>query len=158
MPIIVENGLGLVDAESYASVAEADTYHSNFGNTAWASLTTEAKENALRRATQYIDTAYRFWGEKLSTEQALEFPRRGQDYTLVSRKLVQATSEAALRASTRALFTDTTPNNVKRRTVGPLTTEFFEATTGAQPGMPVVDKLLRDLTSGGSLNVRLERA
>jgi hypothetical protein len=36
MALIVEDGTGLANAESYVSVADATTYHANIGNTAWA--------------------------------------------------------------------------------------------------------------------------
>jgi len=45
-------------AESYASVADADTYHANRGNAAWAALTTPVKEQSLRKATDYMTGEY----------------------------------------------------------------------------------------------------
>ena len=51
MSLVVEDGTGKADAESYISVADADTYHSNRGNTDWAALTTTEKEQLLRGAT-----------------------------------------------------------------------------------------------------------
>jgi hypothetical protein len=47
-----------VNAESYVSVADADTYHANRGNASWAALTTTQKEQALRKATDYMVGAY----------------------------------------------------------------------------------------------------
>lgn len=35
MPIVVEDGSGLANANSYASAAEAASYHSTYGNSAW---------------------------------------------------------------------------------------------------------------------------
>lgn len=77
MALIVEDGTGLANAESYLSVADADTYHSNRGNTAWAALATPAKEQALRKATDYIEQAYRYrWkGGRINAVQALSWPR-----------------------------------------------------------------------------------
>jgi hypothetical protein len=77
MALIVENGLGLADAESYISVADADAYHSNRGNTAWAALTTTTKEQLLRKATDYMEQVYRLrWlGYRHTETQALSFPR-----------------------------------------------------------------------------------
>lgn len=77
MALIVEDGTGKSDAESYISVADADTYHSNRGNTAWADLTTTVKEQLLRKATDYLVQAYRMrWkGVRVSATQALDFPR-----------------------------------------------------------------------------------
>ena len=77
MALIVEDGTGKADAESYISVANADTYHANRGNTTWATLTTDEKEQALRRATDYLLEVYRLkWkGSRVNDIQALDHPR-----------------------------------------------------------------------------------
>ena len=59
MSLIVEDGTGKSNAESYISVADADTYHSNRDNTDWAALTTAEKERLLRIATDYMVAVYR---------------------------------------------------------------------------------------------------
>src|SRR6266850_1608568 len=77
MALVVEDGTGLAAAESYASVAEADQYHSDRGNAAWAPLATAAKEQALRKATEYMVQVYRQrWASFRTTfVQALDWPR-----------------------------------------------------------------------------------
>jgi len=77
MALVVEDGTAKTDAESYVSVADADTYFSNRGNAAWAALTTEQKEQALRKATDYLVAVYRLrWkGRRVSQDQALDWPR-----------------------------------------------------------------------------------
>jgi hypothetical protein len=77
MPLVVEDGTALSTAESYISVADADSYHSLRGNTDWAALTTGAKEAALRKATDYMIQVYRMrWeGTRVSSTQALDWPR-----------------------------------------------------------------------------------
>lgn len=74
MALEVEDGTGKDDAESYASVAETDTYFSNLGNTAWTG-TTATKEAALRKATQYLDATYNWIGYIYITTQTLGWPR-----------------------------------------------------------------------------------
>ena len=67
MSLIVEDATGLSTAESYLSVANADTYHASYtGSTAWSGASTGTKERALRRATQYLDSVYggRWLGER----------------------------------------------------------------------------------------------
>ena len=60
MAIVVEDGTGKSTAESYISVADASTYHTARGNTAWAALTTDAlREAALRKATDFMRQVYR---------------------------------------------------------------------------------------------------
>lgn len=75
MAIIVEDGTGLADAESFASVAEADAYCTLRGLADWAALTTGAKEAALVNATEYLSDAFDWVGERLTDEQALAWPR-----------------------------------------------------------------------------------
>lgn len=77
MALTVETGTGASDSESYSSVADADTYHDKRGNTNWLTLTTAEKEEALRRATDYMVQAYRLrWdGTRTSSTQALDWPR-----------------------------------------------------------------------------------
>ena len=71
-------------AESYIAVADADTFHANLLNTAWAAAVLATKEAALRRATSYIDNVYRprFVGVRTNRRlQALEWPRTGAYYS-----------------------------------------------------------------------------
>lgn len=71
--------MSLTTDESYCTVAFADTWHANRGALPWTTLTTTEKEQALRRATDYIEQAYRLvWkGYKTSADQILSFPRTG---------------------------------------------------------------------------------
>ena len=73
MALIVEDGSIVTGAESYISVADASTYHSNRGNTAWASLSTDAiREQCLRKATDFMRQAYRsrWQGYRVNEDQA----------------------------------------------------------------------------------------
>jgi len=85
--IIVEDGTGLANANSYASVASADTYHENRGNGTWADAETADKQVALIRATDYIDLNS-FKDTILEDDQSLQFPR----YNLENRNGVQVGS------------------------------------------------------------------
>lgn len=106
MALVVEDGTGLSTAESYISVADADTYHVARGHTTWTG-TDAVKEAALRVATTYIDGTYRtrFPGTKLTKEQALQWPRSGAtdaegweiEETEIPTALKNATAEAAWR-------------------------------------------------------------
>jgi hypothetical protein len=78
MALIVEDGTGKTDAESYLSVADADTYHSKHRAPAsWTAADEAAKERALRLATLHMDTNYkpRWIGLRSSEDQALDWPR-----------------------------------------------------------------------------------
>jgi len=78
--LVVETGAGLSNANSYLSVADADTYHEEHsGSTDWSGAGTADKERALITATQYLDIKYsgRWKGVKGSSTQALAWPRTG---------------------------------------------------------------------------------
>lgn len=74
----VEDGSGLSSANSYASVATADSYHEAFGNpSTWTALSTAQKQDYLRQATRAADERYgmRWMGIRANATQALDWPR-----------------------------------------------------------------------------------
>jgi hypothetical protein len=76
--LIVEDGTQVAGAESYISVSGADTYFSNRGGATWSALATTAiKEQSLRKATDYMEGAYRdrWLGTRVSVVQVLSWPR-----------------------------------------------------------------------------------
>lgn len=79
MSIVVETGAGLEEANSFASVAFADSYHSARGKDSWAAATQTKKEAALVVASDYVDAKYRSrWiGTKTKDSQSLTWPRYG---------------------------------------------------------------------------------
>lgn len=72
----VEDGSGLSNSNSYASVSDADDYIALRGLTGWAT-TQSTKEAALVKATDWLDANYRmlFSGVTSKTTQALCWPR-----------------------------------------------------------------------------------
>ena len=129
MAFTVETGANVAGANSYVDVAYADAYHADMGNAAWALLATPAKQTALMKATQYIETKYSglFKGQRTNTTQPLQWPRAfviqyeerrnvGQQtfgYTepylasnLIPPKLKDAVCEAALKSTTADLNPD----------------------------------------------------
>jgi hypothetical protein len=74
MALIVEDGTGKPDAESYASAADLVIYAGKFGVTIPADE--PAQEALLRRAALAMD-GMTWKGRKMSSDQALVWPRRG---------------------------------------------------------------------------------
>ncbi len=77
---VVETGTGSTTANSYCSVATADTYHQDYGNpTAWVSATQTQKEDWLRQATRAVDLRWggRYPGYSVTSTQALLWPMYG---------------------------------------------------------------------------------
>lgn len=63
--LIIEDGSGKADANSYASVADGDAYHAgHLYATAWTAATADQKAIALVMATRLIDAEYQFRGVK----------------------------------------------------------------------------------------------
>ena len=149
MALIVEDGTGLDTAESYISVADAETYCTAHGLTAWTG-TDGVKEAALRNATQYIDTMYNFRSAKSYYAQALEFPRQMWDWDddPLMNRLRSATVELAVKALTTSLFADVEPSVTTMVKVGPITKETRPVDTGGQKRYAAIDALLKQLTTG----------
>lgn len=157
MTLIVEDGSGIANAESYAAVAFADDYAARFGNVAWALADGATKESALRRATQYINTRYVFDGKPLTATQALAWPRTVAPWPVAA--VQSATCELAARALDGALYTDQADAPVTEESVGPVTVKYGYSQHGGQTRFAIVDDLLRGLLAvAGRLSLRLERA
>ena len=167
MALIVENGTGLANAESYSSVADADIFHESRGNLAWDALDTDVKEQALRRSTDYIDSYYsEHWlGQTLNLTQALAWPRAfvprpvRQSITAaydpyisssaLPQQLVKATAQLALKTATGViLMPDSTPD-IKQKTVGPLTVIYQDGASSSVE-FNAIEALLSGLLFYGS--------
>lgn len=168
MAFTVEDGSGIVGANSYMTVAEADTYWADRKNGAdWQSAT--EKEGALVEASAYLDAAYNWvWlnppGGQSSLSpleantplknpnQGLEWPRNAayneDTFLLISgvpQRVKDATAELALQALSGALLGALDRGGlVKRERVGPLEVEYMPSAPGNKT-YPFVDWLLRGL-------------
>lgn len=173
MGLIVEDGTGRADAESYTSVAEADAHHAALGNEAsWLDLDTEVKEVALRKAANFMRQVYRqrWAGARVRYEQRLDWPRYSvvvDDFSVPSNvvpaDVKQACAELALRsAGGEELLPDQEAGNsqVKREKIGPLDTEYFESSVGAAERFQSVTAMLTPYfgATGGSGMMKVVRA
>lgn len=74
--LVVETGLGLSNSDSYISATDANSYVAAYGNSStWSAASEADKDDALRRAAQYIDIKYRFKGYRANQTQAMAWPR-----------------------------------------------------------------------------------
>jgi hypothetical protein len=177
MALVVEDGTGLANANSYASVNDADAYFADRGNQTWAAASDDDKSSALIGATDYIDTRYagQFIGsvEFPETPQALAFPRTNMYSWIYGTTLpdgvpsgvVKATYEYAVRWLTdRTLAPDPAFDSTNRlptktvEQVGPIREEYdYNQKAGAiyynfRP-WPYADALLKPYirNSGGGV-------
>jgi hypothetical protein len=76
LTLVKEDGSAKVDANSYAEVADGDSYHEgHLYATAWTGATEDQKKTALVMATRLIDSYFAFIGFKKTATQALQWPR-----------------------------------------------------------------------------------
>jgi hypothetical protein len=171
MTFIVETGAGLSNAESYASVAQADAYHAKRLNTTWASLDAPTKEGLLIKATEYMVGQYRdnWKGQRTSATQALDWPRYNVQlpdvgfgavdtyvpWNVVPAEVVNACCWLALQANSGELA----PNldrTIKQDTVGPITTIYSDGAP-ERPRYTAVDSMLAAYLCGSRNSGRLVR-
>ncbi len=120
MAFIVEDGTGLANATSYATLAFADDYFADRGVVRWTEQSCdEEKQVALILATDYLDLRFRYLGfRKLPETQALEWPREGvisrSNLVIISSDSVPVrVQKAAAEIAIIALDQDVFPNALK---------------------------------------------
>lgn len=131
MALIVEDGTGLADAESYVSVAVFKTYCLGRGMDI-TGMTDAIIEQKLRLAADYVDGRWEFKGTRLLSTQALEFPRdslvdrSGHTITGVPKRLKDAVCDLAQAAYAEGdLFSNLDRGGrVVSETVGPISTTY----------------------------------
>lgn len=165
MPFVAEDGTGLANANSLATVEACDAYFADRAVTTWAAKPLAARQAALVNATDYIERRFasRFAGSVQFPEvpQALSFPRDTIE-GVVPAGIVRATAEYALRTFAGPLAPDPVVDATgltvatKKTVIGPI-----ETTTSYQAGgvvssiraYPAADMLiapfLRRATQGG---------
>jgi hypothetical protein len=161
MALIVEDGTGLANAESYISTIYARTYHAARGNAAWADLTVAEMEEALRKATDYMVSEYRFrWvGDRVKITQALDWPRGGVlnvDVDDIPEEVKKACAEFALKSLSGPLLEDLS-QSVIAKSVGSLSVSY-DRNSSQRKRYIFIDSLLSVyLCSIGYAHTRLAR-
>lgn len=89
MALVVETGYGVVDADSYATVAEADAYWGARVNADWAAAVGADKEAALRMASEYLDLNHLGGKAPLVDGQGLAWPYLDEELSLSTLQLVR---------------------------------------------------------------------
>lgn len=165
MALIPEDGTGLSTADSYISVAAADTRHSNNGMTNWATLQTTEKEAAIRRATIYLEQAFRerWHGLRLHIHQALSWPRWNVmvdgfpvDPNSVPAEVANACADLALKAAAGDLNADLSARVIREK-VGPIETEF-DRFSPQRVRYPAIEGTLQPFLKGSSASMSLVRS
>ena len=149
MAFVPETGAGLSNSNSYSTVALADGYFADRGNADWAALDTTAKQQALIKATDFLEATYRTaWkGYRVSSTQALSWPRVDVvadgfpiPANIVPLPVAYACAELAIRSTTTTLLADQ-GQQVKREKVDVLEVEYQDYSDPTER-YPAVNRLL----------------
>lgn len=159
--LIVEDGSGISDSNSYCDLDFALEYCVNHGYTSWVDMTEDEQKVYLIKGTSFVDNFYEWKGYKRTSVQSLEFPRNGlidnnrTEILGIPNNLKKAVIEAAfinLSSEVDNLFVSRDENGaIKRQKVDELEVEYFgesEATeTEAEykTTYQVLNKLLKGL-------------
>ena len=132
------------NANSYATLAEANTYHdARLFADAWKTAESTIQEAALKQATRIINSSFRWTGKTVDEDQSLAWPMEGQvsrngfqipisGSKSIPRDLKDATSEFAR----QLIEADRTADNEAQKAgitsvkAGPVTTSFTDREAG----------------------------
>lgn len=157
--LTVETGTGSATADTWVSVAETDTYHSDLGQDGWAapggaSSSTEQKEEALRRAARFLSDSFKWKGYPVEgRDQNLAWPRfyvaDDEDYGIESDEIPIEIKRAQMEIALIEIVTPGSMNpsvilseRVKREKVGPLEVEYLASRMDAHADRPQVTKVI----------------
>lgn len=133
MTIIVENGNGFSNSQSYVSLTDVQAYATLYGLDA-----TGLSEAAVLRAMQYMEGEYRgrWTGCKQSDVQALSWPRSfgvyNDGYAVPSSFIPHAVKDATCALSVRAITNTTLAPDVSRQNyvtaekIGPIEVKYSD--------------------------------
>lgn len=157
MAFILEDGTGLDNANSLASVDEFKEYYTdrNIDITALADTDIEA---LLIQGTDYITQKYynNFIGELVNENQSLLFPRKINDTIVFPARVKYATIVLAYKSNTAELFEDTR-QAVKKEKVEGLEVEYQDDSI-ATATYNTVDGYLKPYINGFSGAMQVSRS
>lgn len=158
MALILENGTGLVNSQTYATHTELQAYADARGITIQGSQT--QLEHYLVNAMDYLESLRsRFQGSKVSANQALQFPRTGVtidgielESSVIPTLLKSAQMRAAIEVHNGIDLMPTQAGQFAiEETVGPITTKYSEKIgVSAAPTILALEALLEPLFKASS--------
>jgi len=164
MTLVLETGTGITGANAYADRTFADPFLAARGHAAWAAATETARDQALIRASAYIDHAFSFIGRRAGPDQPLAWPRiaaedgDGYPVTGVPNPVRQATALLALRALDGDLAGEQERGGrIRRERIGDAIEIEYEP--DAPPGVvhPDIVQILRPLSRSGGAGRTVRR-
>lgn len=139
MALTVEDGTGVAGADALDTLAAVSAHFAAYAEpTGWSAASDSDKEAAIRRASSWLSSYFRWKGSRVDgRSQGLAWPRSGVtdcDGNAVPTDEVPIEVKRALYAATSFEFltpggltpTVTPAQQVRRQKVGPIEREFFE--------------------------------
>jgi len=120
MSLIIENGQGLDNAESYIDLAYLSAYATKRG----LDITGITEANIIK-AQDYFETAYQFKGTKLVETQALAFPRYINNEVVYPARVKNAICELTIKSKSAELLADS-ERLTKSEAIGDIKVEYSE--------------------------------
>lgn len=155
MALIVEDGSGVVGANSYISLADADIYFEThpFYADAWNELDDAKKQNLLIAGSQQLDTLFNWYGFRTYNEQQLSWPRQRVWFhshrtyiasNIIPKQVKQATCEMAYFMSKGDVFAPSSSAGLDSLKIDVIELNFSNSTHRA-PVAPAALTLLNGL-------------
>lgn len=155
-------------ANSYCTIADADTYHeTHIAHETWDDADSDDKCRALQTATRLLDQWYEWQGSPTTLTQALQWPRNGVtgtlgfqlDSSVIPTLIEQATAELArqLLDSDRTADSSLETQGLASLNAGPVSMTFRST-----PAKPIPDAVqimvgplgqLRSRSGGGAVTL-----
>lgn len=169
LTLIIEDGSGVENANTYISLANAEIYFESRANKAvWSGASDDDKNIALVDAARQMDMMFDWFGSRATEDQGLRFPRFSiydpdgwmYDSNEIPSELKDAQCEIALGVLAEDRTDDPDGIGIKRVKAGSVEVEF-DSTKVKTTIPPIVLSMLRHLGNYlpgyGSANRRLQR-
>jgi hypothetical protein len=148
--IIIEDGIGIPNADAYIDINFAATYFRGKALAAWNNIDEQGQEDIIVFASGYIDTAFAWKGARKTPEQGLSWPRTGvvvDGFAAegVPAAVKKAVCEAArLRMDGESLYNDDAEKEITSASSDSVSIHYTKNEKAATR-FDVINKLLRGL-------------
>lgn len=152
--------VGSATANSYISIADADTYHeTHISPETWDNATTDEKCRALQTATRMLDQWFDWHGSPVGSTQALLWPRVGavgpNGYELASDAIPTLIEQATAELARQLLDADrTADSDVETQGLSQLTAGSVSMTFRGVSAKPIPDAVLTMVSPLGAKRSR----
>ena len=136
MQLILENGCGILDANSYIDIADVEMDLPSTAFEKYQALTPDQQIDRVIIASLFIDSSFNWLGKRKTLEQGLSWPRLDIYYqgfevpdSFIPKQLKRACVMivSLINDFGFEILQNTGEAQVKREKLGPLETEYFEA-------------------------------